>query len=493
MLDKKIKKFNLFPKITSRELIGVEFGNDVVKIAYLKVTLHKVEVVDMLSRPIGGLTEANISKIVKIALEELRANNPYIIDIVTSPSAITKNIEIPSIDPQEIKEIISLQAGRHTPYAREEIICDYINIGNYKNMYTKILLVIVARQIVRRHFEIMDKAGGKIQKVLFAPEAIASSASNTLKLETGNTPVSIVHLDANYADFVVVFKHKLIFLRSIPMGSEYVSNEKVYQIKLAEEIQRSLEAYQGEDIEINPNMVVLTGAITQDQNLMGILNDTLHLPIKVISYYRNFTLSEGIINKLNSEKYISFFTLIAPLLTESQLKIDFIPEEIKLNRELAERAKELIKTGILVLASFVILFSILMSKIYFKNAYLKKLNTKYVPISEEVKGLEGNFTMVSLVKNYLSKRGYVLEVLAELYNIQPQELELSDIRFNDQTLKFNVRGTAESMSIVFQFVERMEKSKYFKDVKTKYTTNRKEELKDLTDFEIVASLSKEVI
>ncbi len=491
MFDKKTKKLNPFSKITTRELVGLEFGSDVLKIAHLKVSLHRVEVANILSRPIGGLTEADISKIVKNVFGELQANNPYTIDIVTSPSVITKNIEIPSIDPQEIKEIISLQAGRHTPYAREEIISDYINIGNYKNMYTKILLVIVARQIVRRHFEIMDKAGLKIEKVLFAPEAIACSAANTLKLDTTSAPVGIVHLDAHYADFAVVFRNKLIFLRSIPIGSEYISNERAYQIKFAEELERSLEAYQGEDIEINPNTLVLTGAITQDQNLLGILNDTLHLPTKVISYYRNFTLSNSIINKVNTEKYISFFTLIAPLLTEGQLKIDFIPEEIKLNRELAERARELIKTGMLVLAGLVILFSILMSKIYFKNAYLKKLNAKYQPLNEEVRGLEGNFTMVGLVKNCLSKRGYSLEVLAELYNIQPPELELSDIRFSDQTLKFNIRGTAESMSVVFQFVEKLEKSKYFKDVKTKYTTNRREELKDLTDFEIVATLCKE--
>ena len=491
MPEKKSKKFNPFSKMTSRELVGVEFGNDVLKIVHLRVTLHHVEVVNILSRSISGLSEVDVSKIVKNAFDELKVKDPYIIDIIASPLVITKNIEIPSIDPQEIKEIISLQAGRHTPYAREEIISDYINIGNYKNMYTKILLVIVARQIVRRHFEIMGKAGLEIEKVFFAPEAVAHSATNILKLDTNTTPISIVHLDANYADFAVVFKSRLIFLRSIPIGSQYITSERAYQIKFAEELERSLEAYQGEDIEINPNTVVLTGAVTQDNALSGALTETLHLPVKVVSYYRNFTLSEGIINKINTEKYTSFFTVIAPLLTESQLKMDFIPEEVRLNRMLAERARELIKTGILILAGLVILFSILMSKIYFKNAYLRKLNAKYKPINTEARGLEGNFTMVGLVKNYLSKRGYSLEVLAELYNIQPQELELSDIRFSDQTLKFNIRGSAESMPIVFQFVEKMEKSKYFKDVKTKYTTNRREGVKDLTDFEIVATLSKE--
>ena len=81
---------------------------------------------------------------------------------------IAKNIEIPSLDPDEIKEIIDLQAGRHTPYSRGEIIIDYINIGTYRENYTKILLVIVTLSVVRRQIEILAKAGLITEKVFFA-------------------------------------------------------------------------------------------------------------------------------------------------------------------------------------------------------------------------------------------------------------------------------------------------------------------------------------
>jgi len=42
------------------------------------------------------------------------------------------------------------------------------------------------------------------------------------------------------------------------------------------------------------------------------------------------------------------------------------------------------------------------------------------------------------------------------------------------------------MSAIFSFVDEMGKSKYFKDVKTKYTTRRKEGEEDVVDFEIAA-------
>jgi Tfp pilus assembly protein PilN len=72
----------------------------------------------------------------------------------------------------------------------------------------------------------------------------------------------------------------------------------------------------------------------------------------------------------------------------------------------------------------------------------------------------------------------------------PLDLKLTDVKFDEQG-RFSVRGTADTMSTVFSFVEYMEKSKYFKDVKTKYTTKRKEETKDVADFEINSLLEKE--
>jgi len=66
-----------------------------------------------------------------------------------------------------------------------------------------------------------------------------------------------------------------------------------------------------------------------------------------------------------------------------------------------------------------------------------------------------------------------LEALAELYSIAPLDIELNNIRLDDKG-RFTVRGTAEAMSTVFAFIESMEKSSYFKEVKTKYTSKRKE-------------------
>ena len=485
-----IKKIAHLPNIGNMDLVGIDLSSNNLKIAHVSSSLNKKELVSISSRNISGLSDDDISKIIGVSFNELGVKKSSIVNIIPSHLVITKNIEIPSTDPQEIKEIINLQAGRHTPYSREEIIVDYIEIGTYKNSYTKILLVIVGRNIVKRQFEILRKAGLKVEKFLLGPEGLAWSAKNILRLKTEDSPVSVIHVDEAFTDFLIIFKNKPVFIRNIPIGTQHLTAEReLYQMKFVEELKRSLEAYQSEDIEKNPNMIVLTGAVEEASSLAGVLNDNLHLPTRCIPYFRNLLISEGGLKAVSSEKRLSFLNIIASLFACDEMKVDLIPEEIKLRKALEERGRDLIKTGILILTIFILIFSLLISNIYFNNAYLKKLNTKYEPLSKEAKELENDFSKVSLIRNYLASRGYSLEILTELYNVTPEDMEISDVRFDAQG-RFSIRGTAESMSSVFSFVDNMEKSKYFKEVKTKYTTKRKEGTRDVTDFEIACLLEK---
>ena len=492
MLGIDIKRLNPLFGSSKRELVGIDFSSHILKLAHARVYPNKREIVNLLNRDIAGLTDAEIPKIIRAGFNDLAAKDPNIINTIPSNLVMTKNIEIPSIDPGEIREIINLQAPRHTPYSREEIIIDYIDIGTYKHSYTKILLVIVARNVIKRQFEILDKAGIKLESVLLAPESLAWSIPRLLKVETEDSPVSILHIDEGFTDFSIVFKNKVVFIRSIPIGTQNLLDEKErYEMRFIEEIKRSLEAYQAEEIERSPNALVLTGAVEELKDLETILNNNLQIPAKIIPYFRNLTISDKALKAASMVRYSSFLNIIAPLIGWEEMKVNLIPEEIKIKRSFEERGRDLIKTGIFTLTVFVLIFSILISKIYFKSSYLKNLNNKYQTLNQETEKLERDFSKVSTIRNYLSNRGYSLEVLTELHSVAPLDLELNDIRFDEQG-KFSIRGTAESMSTVFSFVDNMKKSKYFEDVKTKYTTKRKDGLKDVTDFEITALLNKEI-
>ena len=84
---------------------------------------------------------------------------PPVICVIPANAATAKNIEVPSTDPEEIKSIINLQASRHTPYSREEVLISYINLGMNASNNTRLLLVIVHRDMVKERISILEKCG----------------------------------------------------------------------------------------------------------------------------------------------------------------------------------------------------------------------------------------------------------------------------------------------------------------------------------------------
>ncbi len=489
-LNLKLKKMNPLSGVAGKETVAVEFSGSLLRLAYVKTFGDRRDVVSLVTRKVSGLSDGDVVKALTAAFHGLKAKNPEIAYVIPSNLVITKNIEIPSVDPKEIKEIINLQAGRHTPYSREEIIVDYIDIGTFKHSYTKILLVIVARNTLKKQFDVVERAGLRLDKVLLSPEGIGRGASRMLSMDTSASPACIIHVDGANTDFMIISKSRLAYLRAIPIGAEQLAGEKgKYEMKFAEEVKRSLEAYQGENIDASPGAVVVTGAVEEISDINKALSDAIQVPVRTAPYNKGIIISQEAEGALAGSKRVSFLGIIAPLYAWDELKVDLIPDEIKLRKALEERGRELIKTGIFILSLFVILCVIFITKIYFKTAYLKILSAKYQSLGQESQKLEASFAKVSLVRNYMASRGLSLEALSELYKSIPMEVELNDIRYDEQG-KVNMRGTAETMSAVFSFVNALDKSKSFKDVKTKYTSKRKEGTKDVTDFEILSALEK---
>jgi len=483
-------RLNPLARMGRRDIVSVDLSGNVMKLVHVRAYHNRREVARLITRNISGLTDIDIAKVLLAAYGELKLKSRQVIAVIPSHAVITKTIDVPSTDPKEIMEIINLQAGRHTPYSREEIIVDYINLGTHKQNYTKILLVIIARSVVKRHYEVLAKAALRVEKVAFSPEAMVICASALFKLKAVESPVGILDVDENISNFIITFKNKLLFVRSIPIGVQHLAEDKEkHQQKFSEEMRKTLEAYQSEDIEKTPASIILTGAVEELKELETVLNNTLYVPSAITPFFRNLSISAEVLKSASESKRVSFLNVITPLCAWGQVKVDLVPEEVKLKRIFLQRGKELIKTGVFSLSIVVLVFFILISKIYFKGIYLSGLDEEYSTLSEQTLQLERDFEKVTRIRNYLEGRGYSLKVLNELYNIMPIELRFNNVKFNREG-KFSVRGTATSMSIVFAFVDNMKKSRYFNNVKTRYTTKRKEDDQDVTDFEIRAMITQ---
>jgi Tfp pilus assembly PilM family ATPase/Tfp pilus assembly protein PilN len=481
-------KLSFLPAVKANDILGVCVTQDSARIVHLRVTPYKREVAGICQVNIAGLKDAEAAQALRLAWEGLRVRQAQTIAVISAHETITKNIEIPSNDPDEIREIINLQAGRHTPYSREEIVADYVNLGAFKNNYSKILLVIVARALVKQRVDLLERSGLRVSQVLFGAEAISQTSSRLCKADpNANAPTVIADVDEHHTDCIISHRGKALFVRTIPLGAAEVFGEKEkYFQKFCDELKVSLEAYQNEDIEKKPITLIMTGASDDQKDIASALEERLSLSAKTVPYARALPLSPEAQKYLSAHQRSSYLSVMASLYAAGDCLVDFTPDEIRVRRAVEQRGKDLIKTGIFVLVLFVLVSSLVVSRLYFKSSYLNTLEARKATLALQVRELDADVQKVTFIKNYLRRRGQALDVLTELYAVAPQELQLNDIRFESD--KFTVRGTADSMSTVFSFAENLERSKLFKEVKTKNTMKRKENEKDVTDFEIGSTI-----
>jgi len=479
---------SVFPHIGIKDIVCVSLSGDNLKLAYARISPTRKEIVDLVSYEIQGLAEEEITKSIQSSLSSLKLSSPEVIIIVPSHATIAKNIEIPSLNEQEIREIVDLQAGRHTPYSREEIIIDYINIGTYQENYSKILLIIVTLNVIRRQIDILEKADLKVEKVYFSPEVIMRLCSSALKLSKGEVVETIIHVDAHFTDFVTITKGEVVFVRSIPIGRQHLFNEKErYQVRFVEEVKKSLETYQTEDIGPLPEEIILTGSSQDSEALQELLNQMLFIPVKFFPYLEHIPMASQELKKSLAAGEDSFLDVIAPLLNAGHVQINLIPEEVKLRKKFEEKSKDLVTSGFCVTVILAMLCLSLIGSIFFKSSYLAKISDKYEPVIEASKRLENNFSQMRTIKRALKNRILALDVLAELYKLTPADIQLSAIKFKLEG-RFSIEGNSRTMGTVFSFIGDMEESEFFKKVESRRTTKRRVDDQEIVDFEIICTL-----
>ena len=477
--------FNLTGAKKSHDLLGFELDENHLKIVHLQLKGLKREIVNISVHPVHGLQDDALVNLIRQTAEKFQALGARAYLAVPLPLVITRNIEIPSQDPKEIKEIVNLQASRHTPYARAEIIVDTLNLGLIRERYSKVLLVIVPKETVNKQIQLMERAGLRLERVFFPPEGIALTVSKIAGHEAHDGALGVLHMDYGFTTFMVVQGGKLLFMRGIHIGAYQLVEEKEnYLDRFQDELEKSMETYTNDEVGPAPKRTLLLGALNEVTEFDELLNEAFKMPLKRQPYVEHFSLSAAAAAAASSSKMISFLNLVAPLSIQDKIHVDLTSEEKKLKIQLERRGREMLKTGVLMLVLFSLIFMDVTAKISFKKAYLKQITTHYLPVRDSAKQLEQMLAKTELIKFYLLSRGDSLQALTELYDATPLDIRLAEIKYDESSGKFSVKGTSSIMSSAFTFVSELEKSSIFKNVKTKYVNSRSEGGRDVADFEI---------
>ncbi len=503
-MDNKIAaKFKLSPG-PRKPAVVVEIGND-----WLKV---------MEGTPSGQesiITKANFKKLVEIKepvtvalakiFKDLRLSPHGIIACIPRHLVTVRILEFPSTNPRDIRDMVSLQVGKQTPYSRDEIIFTYKTIGVNAAGYTKVMLVIARRNLVNARVEVLQKAGIEVEKVTMSSEGLAHWFRMTYWEETSpgkakvyddvkldDQAVICVDIDSNYSDFIVLRKGKLVYTRNFLVGANHLLGDDVtWREKFSEEIVHSMGLYQNEERDAKIVQLFLCGSAAHIPQLAEVLGAKAGVPVVLTEPTRQIHLVKGLALFQNNEgRFVSPCPLIGMSLGAATLELDLTSSELRIKKQMEGRRKQVTMTGVLMLSIIMMLSTLFFIVFYGKSSYLAGIKKSIASIEKDASEVEQMRSAINLVKGRLDAKKSSINILNEIARLTPKEIYFTNINIeeNKQTV---LQGRAAAMSNVFEFVTTLENSPYFENVQTTYTTTKKEKNTEYAKFEIICMHEKD--
>ena len=440
----------------------------------------------------GDSQDEKISGQIKNLFKNLKIDPDMLIVVVPHQVAVVRNLEFPSTNPDEIKNMVELQIGKQTPFAVDEIIYDYAILDINTEGYSRVMLAIVHQNITNRYFKILKAAELRMERVVLSSEGLLAWYRFAHKEKADDKPYVLIDMDCGKSNFTVILKNKLIFCRNISVGKlESLNEMEEWQEKLVKEIKHSIYAYQNEMAGKEIDKIIITGAQAFTELLnKTVLKDKIGLAIEIIPQFENIPeVLSSLAQSSAAIKNISVAPLLGFALTPDKQKINLIPLRLRLEKEMRGRGKDLYLFGICLAFILMTVSSIFLGKTYNKKQYLDRLKKETFKIQEKAGKLESMLNEIGGIKERVVQKDFTLNFIYEIHKTIFPEIYLTSISSTGEN-RLILRGVSSLMSEVFEFLSVLEKSECFQNVKTKFVTTRKIGNKELTEFEIMCSLEE---
>ena len=439
------------------------------------------------AHPILGLSDEEILRWLQSFCAEKGLEPGEI--LVANPSALTtvRIFTLPSTNPKEIRNIVDLQAEKHTPYAKEEILTDSVVVESDRSGYSRVLVAISHQDVVHRALKLVEGMGWTLDRVGFETEGLGHWFQRAAKAESAAGETLVAELDSDATGVVIFQRGKPFYHRSLAFGGDLLrQNSEEGLRRLISEFQRTLETFEAEGLNLKVSRILLTGCAEQFAALAETVQQALSIPTQVVPGMKGFPVAEQALTDGGSVAEVSFSSLVGLALGGGA--VDLTPKTVKLHRTFEVRSKVLIQLGCQLIAGLLLLSCWVIGRAYENQKRLSLLSEEHQRLAREAGVITTFMDQMKVVRLWIGSSGELLEAVEDLQRRTP-----SSIRWNSFTYlrgeRISLKGTSPEIPRVYDFVAELKKSPRFSNVEARRTSMSKVKDREVTEFEIVCTLT----
>src|SRR5436309_9756918 len=481
-----------FQSRRQRTTTALELSGEWLKLAQVEVGAKGKRLLRLIARPVAPQEELS-QTLVDLFKTGMSSADSIVISIPRNLVTV-RNLQLPTADPHEPKEMIDLQAAKQTPYAKEEMIADFQIVSRSPEGYTDVVLITTHRSVSNRCLKILDDFHLKAAGIRLSSHGVLSSwqlmRGATRDEERG--PTAVLDIDSNFSDFLVTRSGAVTFTKALSIGSaKLLSEEENESEKLAEEIQRAVDIYESERVGQGITKLVVTGAEVDLARVIPSLTAKLRLPVQRVSLVERLPGAREAMDLPEAQRgSVSFAAVLGLAWNAESAGIDLTPQEVRLREALEHKGRAIMVMGILGVSILTALTALVSQHVYFKKQYLEQLDGEISRTQQAADDVEALKKKLKIIRAAERLENSSLEILSVLHRSTPPEIYLKTIAFEEQS-QVVLKGMTQKMSTVFEFVSTLEKLPNFRQVKAKNATRSgSKDGSDEIEFEITCPLAK---
>ncbi len=244
--------------IFNDSVIGLDIGESTIKLVEVEredgqFCLKKIVIADT---PIGAVKEGKLVGVETIydslnnLLDQSNFETKDVVAAISGEEIITRNIEVPNMPQEELKETIKWEAEEQIPIPIDQVVYDYEILERKKDGGYKLLVIAVERSLIDKYLELFEMLKLKPLAIEIEPLALARVIEQSYAEET----IGVIDIGVSNTDISILHNGKLLFTRTIGFGGEDITEDIAENNDLsfeeAEEYKRKNNLFMGESINL---------------------------------------------------------------------------------------------------------------------------------------------------------------------------------------------------------------------------------------------------
>ncbi len=218
------------PKAAKCSPIGVDMGDDSLKIVQLRETREGISLIAGGSENRPADVRAGSADWQRWAIEALKRltdNGEFqgreVVSAMPASKVFIDHIKMPKTDVGKLEDAIFSKIKQKLTFEPDDAVIKYIPTEE-----DNVLVIAVERKIIDRHLAIYEKANLQIKSIAVWPAALTNSYTRFFGRRKTDVEaiVMLTCIEANHTNVVICRAKRLLFARSIPIGAKQLDSDE---------------------------------------------------------------------------------------------------------------------------------------------------------------------------------------------------------------------------------------------------------------------------